>query len=189
MSRQLVESILSGNMLEANDMVEAKMAEIRERKMYEMKRMYAAESSFSGGQNPEDVKKKPGYRGRASEVLGQSPYYTRKERQAKPKSSGKAKETASEPDKFGDTKPTPLKKDPRLRTMDRLKKNLDRYETLKAKGSKTADARMLKIAKGYAGKTAKQAVKNVAKGTAAAVGRAIDSPVVQDLKSIGFRNL
>lgn len=31
-------------MLEANDMVEAKLAEIREKKLYEMKRMFAAES-------------------------------------------------------------------------------------------------------------------------------------------------
>ena len=46
MSRQLVESILSNNMLEANDMVEAKLAEIREKKLYEMKRMFAAESDY-----------------------------------------------------------------------------------------------------------------------------------------------
>jgi hypothetical protein len=42
MSRELIESIISNNMLEANDMVEAKLAEIRERKIYEMKRMFAA---------------------------------------------------------------------------------------------------------------------------------------------------
>jgi hypothetical protein len=72
MSKQLIESILSGNMLEANDMVEAKMAEIRERKMYEMKRMYAARmDEIFGALTKADIaaRKKAGYK-KASEILG-----------------------------------------------------------------------------------------------------------------------
>jgi len=51
-------------MLEANDMVEAKLAEIRERKMYEMKRMFASSMSEAlGGLSPKEVeaRKKAGY--------------------------------------------------------------------------------------------------------------------------------
>ncbi len=69
MSRQLVESILSKNMLEANDIFEAKLKDIREKKMYEMKRMFQAE--VFGGLSPAEIeaRKKAGYK-RASEVLG-----------------------------------------------------------------------------------------------------------------------
>ena len=59
-------------MLEANDMVEAKMAEIRERKMYEMKRMYAANmTEIFGALTKADIKarREAGYK-KASEVLG-----------------------------------------------------------------------------------------------------------------------
>lgn len=59
-------------MLEANDMVEAKLAEIRERKIYEMKRMFAAKMHEGvGGLTKAEVeeRKKAGYK-RASEVLG-----------------------------------------------------------------------------------------------------------------------
>ena len=69
MSRQLVESVLSGNMLEANDMVEARLAEIREKKMYEMKRMYAAESVGGLTKAEIEARRKAGYK-KASEVLG-----------------------------------------------------------------------------------------------------------------------
>ena len=69
MSRELIESIVSNNMLEANDMVEAKMAEIRERKMYEMKRMFASEAF--GGLTKQEIedRRKAGYK-KASDVLG-----------------------------------------------------------------------------------------------------------------------
>ena len=59
-------------MLEANDMVEAKLAEIRERKMYEMKRMYAARmDEIFGALTKADIeaRRKSGYK-KASEVLG-----------------------------------------------------------------------------------------------------------------------
>lgn len=69
MSRQLVESILSKNMLEANDIFEAKLKDIREKKMYEMKRMMQAE--VFGGLTPAEIeaRKKAGYR-KAADVLG-----------------------------------------------------------------------------------------------------------------------
>jgi hypothetical protein len=73
MSRQLIESIVSNNMLEANDMVEAKLAEIRERKMYEMKRMFAAKMHEAAGggmtKSEMEAKRKAGYK-KASDVLG-----------------------------------------------------------------------------------------------------------------------
>ena len=59
-------------MLEANDMVEAKLAEIRERKMYEMKRMYAARmDEIFGALTKADIeaRRKSGYK-KASEILG-----------------------------------------------------------------------------------------------------------------------
>ena len=73
MSKQLVESILSNNMLEANDMVEAKLAEIRERKLYEMKRMFTARlDEVMGGRTIAQAKKEMRARGqtprRASDV-------------------------------------------------------------------------------------------------------------------------
>lgn len=63
-------------MLEANDTFEATLAEIRERKLYEMKRMYQAEA-FGGLTKAEiDARKKAGYK-KASDVLG-DPYTQRK---------------------------------------------------------------------------------------------------------------
>lgn len=59
-------------MLEANDMVEARLAEIRERKIYEMKRMFAAKmhEGVGGLTNKEiEARKKAGYK-KASDVLG-----------------------------------------------------------------------------------------------------------------------
>ena len=60
-------------MLEANDMVEAKLAEIRERKMYEMKRMFAAKMYEAFGGKSVKQLRDLGFRP-ASEVLGLSPY-------------------------------------------------------------------------------------------------------------------
>ncbi len=59
-------------MLEANDILEAKLAEIREKKMYEMKRMFAAKMYEGvGGLTKAEVEAriKAGYR-KASDVLG-----------------------------------------------------------------------------------------------------------------------
>lgn len=192
MSRQLIESIVSGNMLEASDMLEAKLNEIRERKMYEMKRMYAAEAQSSEPYiSPKTRAELAKGRRKASDVLGSHPYDVKPDKSTQLKSTQPKKASSNlEPEsKFSDTKATALKKDPRLRTMDRLRKNLERYNTLKARGSTTADARLRKIAKGYAGKIAKQAVKNVAAGSVNAIKKAGDAPVFDDLKSIGMRNL
>lgn len=78
MSRHLVESIISKNMLEASDVVEAKLAEIREKKIYEMKRMMQAEA-FGGLTKAEiEARKKAGYR-KAADVLG-DPWANRKKK-------------------------------------------------------------------------------------------------------------
>ena len=64
-------------MLEANDMIEAKLAEIRERKLHEMKRMFAAKMYEAMGSQSYDQMKADlasGKKRRASDVLGLSPY-------------------------------------------------------------------------------------------------------------------
>ena len=95
MSRELIESIVSHNMLEANDMVEAKLAEIRERKLYEMKRMFAAKMNEAmGGQDPKELRAK-GYR-RAIDVLGLSPYDKAKEEKKKREQAKAEREKAKE---------------------------------------------------------------------------------------------
>jgi hypothetical protein len=73
MSKQLIESIISNNMLEANDMVEAKLAEIRERKMCEMKRMFAAKMDEVFGSKSVKQLRDLGFKP-AHKVLGLSPY-------------------------------------------------------------------------------------------------------------------
>ena len=210
MSRQLIESIVSNNMLEANDMVEAKLAEIRERKLHEMKRMFAAQMDEAlGAMSKKDREARADWPRASDPVekggLGLSSYDVAQEKlkaRLSKRESSKAKKHKvaessmgdrmsgkEEDDKFEGMEPKPLKKDPRLRTMDRFRKNLERYDTLKAKGSTTADARLAKIAKGYAGKLAKNTAKTFAVGTVNAVKRVAKAPVVQDLKNIGFRNL
>jgi hypothetical protein len=76
--KQIVESIIAGKMLEANDMLDAKLSEIRERKLYEMKRMFQAE--VFGGLSKDDIaiRKKAGYR-KAADVLG-DPWSERKKK-------------------------------------------------------------------------------------------------------------
>ena len=78
MSRELVESIISNNMLEANDMVEAKLAEIREKKIYEMKRMFAAKMDEVFGSKSVKQLRDMGYVKASDPVekggLGLSPY-------------------------------------------------------------------------------------------------------------------
>lgn len=79
MSRHLVESITSKNMLEANAVFEAKIAEIMERKMYEMKRMMQAEAfgAYSLAQIKADLASGKKVRASAPKEkggLGLSPY-------------------------------------------------------------------------------------------------------------------
>lgn len=81
MSRQIIESIVAGDMIEANDMVEATLAQIRERKLYEMKRMFAAKmDEVFGGLTPEQIaqRKKAGWK-KATDVLG-DPWASRKKK-------------------------------------------------------------------------------------------------------------
>jgi hypothetical protein len=85
MSREIIESIVAGDMIEANDMVEATLAQIRERKLYEMKRMFAAKmDEVFGGLSPEQIaqRKKAGYK-KAADVLG-DPWEKRKKKFAIP---------------------------------------------------------------------------------------------------------
>lgn len=72
MSKQLIESIVSGNMLEASNVVEKKLEEIRQQKMYEMKRMYAAKldevlGPWQPGGHPDELRAR-GYRRAAPEL-------------------------------------------------------------------------------------------------------------------------
>lgn len=72
MSRELIESITAGNLLDANDILEAKLAQIRERKLHEMKRMYSAQldevlGAFAPGGDPDELRAK-GYRPAADEL-------------------------------------------------------------------------------------------------------------------------
>jgi|694.fasta_scaffold00983_13 hypothetical protein len=109
MSRQLVESILSKNMLEANDIFEAKLKDIREKKMYEMKRMYAAKmdeaiGGLSGvGGNPEELRAK-GYKKAAPELERRKKEAKAEYKQAKKeykKATGKSSKSAGETDYEG----------------------------------------------------------------------------------------
>ena len=72
MSKELVESILNGDYVSANELFEQRLADIQEKKMYEMKRMIAAEMNevFGMGMTKAEIeaKKKAGYK-KASDVL------------------------------------------------------------------------------------------------------------------------
>ena len=70
MSRELVESILNGDYVSANELFEQRLADIKEKKMYEVKRMVAVESL--GGKTRAQAEKEIRARGmtprRASDV-------------------------------------------------------------------------------------------------------------------------
>jgi hypothetical protein len=70
MSKEIVESILLGDYISANDLFEEKLSNIREKKMYEMKRMMQAETF--GGRTRAQAEKEIRARGmtprRASDV-------------------------------------------------------------------------------------------------------------------------
>jgi hypothetical protein len=171
MSRQLIESIVSGNMLEASDMLEAKLNEIRERKMYEMKRMYAAEA-FGGMSKAEiEAKKKAGYR-KAADVLKDP-----RERKLPPlpdmKKEKKISESWARAIKMG------IK-----RTGTRL--NVMRHipgamKDIAVDAAKSAVADPLD--------TASKVTKATGGAAVRAVKKAGDAPVFSDLKSIGMRNI
>jgi hypothetical protein len=206
MSRHLIESITSGDLMTASDMVEAKLAEIRERKLHEMKRMFAAEA-FGGLTKDEiEMRKKAGYR-KAADVLG-DPWSERTKKiplpdKNKPSLPDMKKEKriaesmasrmSGSEDKFAnytkdDFKKLRLKKDPRNRTPERYAKSLERYQTLKARGSTTASDRQAKVDRGYIGTVAKNYVKkkiSAVKDAGVNAAKAVGS----DLASIGTSNL
>lgn len=228
MSRELIESIVSNNMLEANDMVEAKLAEIRERKLHEMKRMFAAKMEEGvGGLTLAQVqaRKELGWK-RASEVLpdprearsGTTTFHSKPKKVKKKlkedidpeqvkaekerlKKAGKAyPQYGSGTSDEGPSTPRDAssmgRKKPEDKSWSDLASKLDR----KQKQGPRRDA-FLKSRK-YTGWKFRQNVANAKRKVADAasyvkkdilsggpIKRAAKSPVMQDLKDIGFRNL
>lgn len=68
-STNLIEHIITGNFVSANELLEQKMLEIQEKKLYEKKRMIQAEAF--GGLTKDEIesRKKAGYK-KAADVLG-----------------------------------------------------------------------------------------------------------------------
>lgn len=67
----LLEHILNGDYVSANELFEERMVELQEKKLYEEKRMVAAQmDEVHGGKLPSEVRASPQYRGRASDILG-----------------------------------------------------------------------------------------------------------------------
>lgn len=68
---ELLEHILNGDYVSANELFEERMVNLQEKKLYEAKRIVAAElNEVHGGKLPSEVRAAPGYRGRASDILG-----------------------------------------------------------------------------------------------------------------------
>jgi hypothetical protein len=205
MSRELIESIISNNMLEANDMVEAKLAEIRERKIYEMKRIFAAEAF---GRRPTPDEQRAAGRKRASDVypdprdaaMPGSDSTTKNNSGTKPKKPRKAS-----PGKKPEA-PKPQEKVERSWSqsaklgLKRAKTRLNIYKNVPGELARLTKDLAVKKAKDIvsdpsaaAASAAKATTKGVTKGvvkTATHVGKKLASaPVTQDIKDIGFRNL
>ena len=206
MSRQLVESILSNNMLEANDMVEAKLAEIRDCKVYEMKRMFAAESK----KDPNDPETWTGGRRAGPEfdaflARNREKYQKnqgKKEAEPQPSSPKKPRNRKSPPK----TEPTPppekVERDWKTSARLGIKRAKMRLNILKhVPGELARQSKEIAVKKGKdivsdpmaaaasGTKLAAKGVKKTAKGTVKAIKRAASAPVMTDLKHIGFRNL
>lgn len=121
MSKQLIESIVSGNMLEASDVVEAKLDEIRQQKMYEMKRMYAAKldeviGNFAPGGDPDELRAK-GYKKAAPELERRAAAAEKAKKKAK-KWADRFK-SASEPEASTQGEPKKKKKEGWVRKVAR----------------------------------------------------------------------
>lgn len=72
MSRDLIESIIAKDLVSANEMFESKLAEIQEKKLLEVKRMYAANldevlGPWQPGGHPDDLRAK-GFKKAAPEL-------------------------------------------------------------------------------------------------------------------------
>lgn len=92
----LVESIISGDYAVAKELFDDRIGQIKECKLYEAKRHLASEAF--GGKSPQQIKSQPGYRGRASDVLGLSPYDKSREDKKK-RIAAAAEKTTSTADK------------------------------------------------------------------------------------------
>lgn len=191
MSRQLIESIISNNMLEANDMVEAKMAEIRERKMYEMKRMFASEA-FGGLTKDEiEARKKAGYV-KAADIL-RKPKEKQSQRlnpNAKIIKKKIAEETLDEAGLAPSTNRARLYKIglQAIRDVERKKKKEPKSEPKEKDGyADTPAGRNRQRADKYAAEHPPgHAVANFSKRLATNLS---SGQIGQDVKSIAFRNL
>ena len=166
MSKELIESIVANDMLEANNMVEARLAEIMERKLYEMKRMMQAENF--GRQDPEDVRAKPQYQGKASDVLGD------------PRDPSAMRNPSEKPKDDGVT--------PGMR---RTLRGMHRQQTNPLVGAKLIAkniGKMLTLNKPFKriGRIAKVVSTSP---TVKKIDKTLDSPVGKELGSIGTRNL
>ena len=166
MSKELIESIVANDMLEANNMVEARLAEIMERKLYEMKRMMQAEA-FDRPTEAE-IRAKPGYKGRASDVLGD------------PRDASAMRNSRAEPKDDGVT--------PGMR---KTLRGMHRQQTNPFVGAKLIArnvGKMLTLNKPFKriGRIAKVVSTSP---TVKKIDKALDSPVGKELGNIGTRNL
>ncbi len=173
MSKHLIESIISDDLLQANDIFEAKLNEIRARKMYEMKRMYQSEA-FGGLTKDEiEARKKAGYK-KAADVLG-DPREGRKVKIPLPdmKKEKKIAESWARAVKLG------------------IKRTGTRLNVMRQVPGAMKDIAVDAAKKAVADPldTAAKATVGTAKFAGRAVKRAADSPVMSDLHSIGMRNL
>ena len=196
-------------MLEANDMVEAKLAEIRERKLHEMKRMFAAKMHEGvGGLTKAEVeaRKKAGYK-KASDVLGDprkemTPIAGHQFKKVKKKISEETLDEAG----LGDAARAAhaLQKDPKKAAQFRLAMKLKRVtlgkkqepesedkskypDTPGGRNRKRADERLAKREGPESGKSAWE--RSVGGKIHGAIKRSADAPVWKDLQDIGFRNI
>lgn len=190
-------------MLEANDMVEAKLAEIRERKMYEMKRMYAARmDEIFGAFSKADIEKrrKAGYK-KASEVLGDPREKERKSKRLNPDAKilkhKVSEEALDEAGLAPSTRRAKLYKyglqairkyENRKKEKSQAKANEPDYpDTPTGRNRRKADERLANKEGPESGKTAWE--RSAGGKMHGALKRLGSSQITQDVKDIAFRNI
>jgi hypothetical protein len=212
MSRHLINSIISKNMLEANDVLEAKLNEIRERKLFEMKRMYQAEA-FGGLTKAEiEARKKAGYK-KASDVLGDPRAKKHGEKRLNPQAKIIKKKIAEDTlDEEGlgfgaqaahgmtSQQKSQFKSAMNVRRLAKKSTNDDKGKSTNSKDPYEGKGNLPLTMLGRAIHKGKKAVSDykpgrpgetnlkVAKGVAKGVGSAVGA-VAKELGSIGFSNL
>lgn len=174
---KLIESILDGDYVSANQLFEDRMIAIQERKLHEVKRDMQAE--VFGGKTPAEVRASPGYRGRASDILGDPTAGRRKTFVSQP--SGTEQEP-TKPKKKPETAKAPPSEVKKLKPISRLsrgmegyKKDLAQAQRLKARGHSQGDERISQVKKAYRGVRVKSALGNIAKGVGSFVAGALQS--------------